>query len=77
MQVRQILDELPALSRQISIDEVNLVIDRDRAAAWGHANVAIVIAKRPFLQGEDAPWLLVEAGNYPGKIDRIRQALDA
>ena len=26
-------------------------------------------------QGEDAPWLLVEAGNYPGKIDRIRQAL--
>lgn len=29
----------------------------DRAAAWGHANVAIVIAKRPFLQGEDAPWI--------------------
>jgi hypothetical protein len=26
-------------------------------------------------QGEDAPWLLVEAGNYPGKIDRIRQTL--
>lgn len=26
-------------------------------------------------QGEDAPWLLAEAGNYPGKIDRIRQAL--
>jgi hypothetical protein len=26
-------------------------------------------------QGEDAPWVLVEAGNYPGKIDRIRQAL--
>jgi uncharacterized protein DUF4340 len=25
--------------------------------------------------GEDAPWLLVEAGNYPAKIDRIRQAL--
>lgn len=26
-------------------------------------------------QGQDAPWLLVEAGNYPAKIDRIRQAL--
>ena len=26
-------------------------------------------------QGEDAPWLLAEAGNYPAKIDRIRQAL--
>lgn len=26
-------------------------------------------------QGEDAPWLLVEAGNYPAKIDRIRQTL--
>jgi Domain of unknown function (DUF4340) len=25
--------------------------------------------------GDDAPWLLAEAGNYPGKIDRIRQAL--
>lgn len=25
--------------------------------------------------GEDAPWFLVEAGNYPGKMDRIRQAL--
>ena len=22
--------------------------------------------------GDDAPWLLAEAGNYPGKIDRIR-----
>ena len=30
----------------------------DRGAAWGHANVAIVIAKRPFLQGEDAPWIV-------------------
>ncbi|MGE5539603.1 MAG: DUF4340 domain-containing protein [Gemmatimonas sp.] len=26
-------------------------------------------------QGENAPWVLVEAANYPGKIDRIREAL--
>jgi DNA-binding SARP family transcriptional activator len=29
----------------------------DRVTAWGHANVAIVIAKRPFLQGAEAPWI--------------------
>ena len=34
LDARQILDELPRLSRQITIDEVNLVIDRERAAAW-------------------------------------------
>jgi hypothetical protein len=26
-------------------------------------------------QGENAPWLLAEAADYPGKIDRIREAL--
>jgi SARP family transcriptional regulator, regulator of embCAB operon len=29
----------------------------DRANAWGHANVAIAIARRPFLPGEEAPWI--------------------
>lgn len=29
----------------------------DRAEAWGDANVAITIATRPFLAGEDAPWI--------------------
>lgn len=32
---RQILDELPALSDLISIEEVNLVLDRDRADRYG------------------------------------------
>ncbi len=32
---RQILDELPPLSDKITIDEVNLVLDRDRAAQFG------------------------------------------
>jgi DNA-binding SARP family transcriptional activator len=29
----------------------------DASGAWGHANVAIVIARRPFLSGEEAPWI--------------------
>jgi alkyl hydroperoxide reductase subunit AhpF len=32
---RQILDELPPLSDRISIEEVNLVLDRDRANQYG------------------------------------------
>ena len=32
---RQILDELPALSKRITIEEVNFVLDRDRAAQCG------------------------------------------
>lgn len=38
----------------------------DRTAAWGHANVAIVIARRPFLAGAEAPW-----------IESLRQKLQA
>jgi len=32
---KQILDELPPLSDRISIEEVNLVLDKERAAAFG------------------------------------------
>jgi len=32
---RQILDELPPLSDKISIEEVNLVLDRDKATRYG------------------------------------------
>ena len=32
---RQILDELPPLSEKISIEEVNLVLDTDKAKAYG------------------------------------------
>ena len=34
-QTKQILDELPALSDKIAIDEVNLVLEKDRAAQFG------------------------------------------
>jgi alkyl hydroperoxide reductase subunit AhpF len=35
LQTRQILDELPPLSDKISIEEVNFVLEKDRAAQYG------------------------------------------
>ena len=35
LQTRQILDELPALSDKITIEEINLVLDADRAKQYG------------------------------------------
>jgi DNA-binding SARP family transcriptional activator len=33
---------------------------RDLRDAWGHANVAVTISRRPFLAREEAPWIEVE-----------------
>ncbi|MGE3513165.1 MAG: hypothetical protein AB7N65_30255 [Vicinamibacterales bacterium] len=45
LQTRQVLDELPALSDKIVVDEVNLVLERDRAAKYGIDRVpAIALA---------------------------------
>ena len=35
VQTRQILDELPALSDKIAIEEVNFVLEKDKAALYG------------------------------------------
>jgi alkyl hydroperoxide reductase subunit AhpF len=35
LQTRQILDELPALSEKITVEEANLVLDADKAARYG------------------------------------------
>jgi alkyl hydroperoxide reductase subunit AhpF len=35
LQTRQILDELPLVSDKIAIDEVNVVLDKDKAAQYG------------------------------------------
>src|SRR5215468_7713163 len=45
LQTRQILDELPPLSDKISIEELNLVLDRDRAAEFAvdHAPSIVVL----------------------------------
>jgi alkyl hydroperoxide reductase subunit AhpF len=57
LQARQILDELPPLSDQIVVDEVNLVLERERAASYGVDRApAIVVAyegKRRAASGED------------------------
>jgi len=42
VQTRQILDELPPLSDRITIDEVNFVLDADRAKAYGIDRVPAV-----------------------------------
>jgi glutaredoxin-like protein len=45
LQTRQILDELPALSDKIAIEEVNFILERDKAAAYGIDRVpAIAVA---------------------------------
>jgi alkyl hydroperoxide reductase subunit AhpF len=40
---RRIVDELPALSDRITIEEVNLVLERDRAAKYGIDRVPAVV----------------------------------
>ena len=35
LQTRQILDELPALSDKIAIEEVNFILEKDKAAQYG------------------------------------------
>ena len=45
LQTRQILDELPALSDKIAIDEVNFILEKDKAAQYGIDRVpAIALA---------------------------------
>jgi DNA-binding SARP family transcriptional activator len=39
----------------------------DRTAAWSHANVAVAIARRPFLPDEEAPWITA----WRTKLDAI------
>jgi alkyl hydroperoxide reductase subunit AhpF len=43
---KQILDELPPLSDKISIEEVNFVLERDRAARYGIDRVPAVALER-------------------------------
>jgi alkyl hydroperoxide reductase subunit AhpF len=43
LQTRQIVDELPPLSDRISIEEVNLVLDRDKAAQYGIARAPAIV----------------------------------
>jgi alkyl hydroperoxide reductase subunit AhpF len=64
---RQILDELPPLSDKITIEEVNFVLDRDRAKEYGIDRVpAVAVAY------EDAGLPPAETGTAVIKDSRIR-----
>jgi alkyl hydroperoxide reductase subunit AhpF len=60
VQTRHILDELPPLSSRITIEEVNFVLEKDRAASFGIDRVPAIA-----VLGED------ETGQ-PAKDSRIR-----
>ena len=51
-QTRQILDELPMLSDKIAIEEVNFVLEHDRAAQYGIDRVPAIV-----VVGEDGAGL--------------------
>jgi alkyl hydroperoxide reductase subunit AhpF len=59
LETRQILDELPPLSDKITIEEVNLVLEREKAAQYGIDRVPAIA-----LVGED--------GSEQTKDSRIR-----
>ena len=46
---KQVLDELVSLHEHISLEEVNLILDRDRAAQYGVEHVPAIV----LLRGED------------------------
>ena len=64
LQTRQILDELPPLSDRISIDEVNLVLDRDKAAQYGIDRapaVALAYEDAGAVQGAATPGVIKDS----------------
>lgn len=59
LQTRQILDELPALSDKIAIDEVNFILEKDKAARYNIDRVPAIA-------------LLQQHGDEPPRDTRIR-----
>jgi len=60
LQTRQILDELPVLSDKVTIEEVNFILDKDKAAQYAIDRVPAIA-----VVGETAP-------GEPTKDSRIR-----
>ena len=58
LQTRQILDELPLLSDQITIDEVNRILEGDKAAAFGvdRAPAIAITYREPLPGSSDETW---------------------
>ena len=56
LQTRQILDELPPLSERIAIEEVNLILEPDRAKTYGVDRApAVAIVYQAGSQGSTTP----------------------
>jgi alkyl hydroperoxide reductase subunit AhpF len=56
LQTRQILEELPPLSERIAIEEVNLILEPDRAKTYGIDRApAVAIAYQEGLPGSTTP----------------------
>jgi glutaredoxin-like protein len=53
LQTRQILDELPALSEKISIDEVNFILEPEKATQYGFDRVPAVAIVGQTESGEE------------------------
>jgi alkyl hydroperoxide reductase subunit AhpF len=47
---KQIVDELASLSDQVTVEEVNFILDKDRAAQYGIADIPAIVLLR---DGED------------------------
>ena len=61
VQTRQILDELPPLSDKITVEEVNFVLEKDKAAQYGIDRVpAISLVQAVLLVGGRASSLTAE-----------------
>jgi glutaredoxin-like protein len=52
LQTRQILDELPPLSERVAVEEVNLILEPDRAAQYGIDRAPAVVLLGEDEQGE-------------------------
>lgn len=52
VQTRRILDELPALSDKIAIEEVNFILEKDKAAQYGIDRVPALALARTDAAGE-------------------------
>ncbi len=66
---RQVLDELVSLSGQLSLEEVNLILDRDRAAQYGIEHVPAIVLLRPSTSpGADPSAALAAGGDEDTRI---------
>ena len=59
---KQVLDELVSLSDQLTLEEVNLILDRDRAAQYGIEHVPAIVLLRPSTTVGEDPSTALGAG---------------